>query len=290
MVAPINEPVASTEEPPVHPVGRRRRRGGSFWKELPILVIVALGLALLIKAFLVQAFYIPSGSMERTLMVGDRVLVNKLVYRFRPPHRGEIVVFNGDHSWTPEVSIGQPTNPVQRVLRDIGGAIGIAPPGEEDFIKRVIAVGGDTVACCNARGQVTVNGVGLHEPYIYQNDHRPFGPITVPAGRLWVMGDHRAASADSRAHIMDPGHGTIPVNEVVGRAFVIIWPLSRLDTLGVPSTFHQPALNRGTSTAALAGDALAATPYALGTVATVPLALYRRRRRRRRGRARSARP
>ncbi len=228
-------------------VHRHGRGGGSFLRELPFLVVVALGLALLIKAFLVQAFFIPSGSMERTLhgcpgCSGDRVLVNKLVYHFRDVRRGEIVVFNGVDSWTPEITVVEPTNPVQRVLRSVGGALGVAPPGEEDFIKRVIGVPGDTVQCCDTRGRVQVNGVALHEPYVYQDDKKPFGPVKVPAGRLWVMGDHREFSSDSRAHTTDPGGGTIPENKVIGRAFVVVWPLTRVKTLPVPGTFQQRKL------------------------------------------------
>jgi signal peptidase I len=226
------------------------RRHSAIYRELPFLVLVALVLALLIKTFLVQAFFIPSGSMERTLhgcpgCSGDRVLVNKLLYDVRPIHRGEIVVFRGPESWAPEVTLSRPGNVVTRVLRSIGSAVGVAPAGEKDFIKRVIAVGGDTVQCCDSRGRVTVNGHPLDEPYVYQDDHAPFGPVTVPKGRLWVMGDHRSFSYDSRGHMSDGQDGTIPVGNVVGRAFVIVWPPSRWRVLGVPGTFRQPGLVAG---------------------------------------------
>jgi len=255
--------------------GKSGKPGGSFWRELPVLVIVALGLALVIKAFLVQAFFIPSGSMEKTLhgcpgCSGDRVLVNKLTYRFRDVHRGEIVVFNGVDSWTPEVAVTTPTNPLQRVLRDAGAAFGVAPPGEEDYIKRVIGIPGDSVACCDSKGHVTVNRVALTEPYVYQDDHRPFGPAKVPAGRLWVMGDHRGFSADSRLHTGDPGGGTISERHVIGRAFVIVWPPSRIGILPVPKTFSAPALQHAASSA---------VPAALGLAGTVPVVLVCRRRR-----------
>ncbi len=263
--------------PPGVGVGRRGRNRGrarrrwSFLQELPFLLLIALVLALLIKAFLVQAFYIPSGSMENTLKIKDRVLVNKLVYRFRDIHRGEIVVFNGLNSFTPEVQVVPPHNPVLRVLQSIGRGLGVAPPGEEDFIKRVIGIPGDTVQCCDAKGRVEVNGVPLNETYIYQDNHQPFGPVKVPKGRLWVMGDHREFSADSRSHLLDPGGGTVPANKVIGRAFVRVWPLTRLGVLSVPSTFNQKAL----------AAALPATPYALGLIGAVPLTLLRRRWRRR---------
>ncbi len=255
----------------------RHRGNTSFLRELPFLLLVALGLALLIKTFLMQAFYIPSGSMENTLQVRDRVLVNKLVYRFREIHRGEIVVFNGLNSFTPEVLVVPPTNPVQRVLQPVARALGVGPPGEEDFIKRVIGIPGDTVACCDPKGRVTVNGVGLDEPYVYENNplgSRSFLPVKVPEGRLWVMGDHRAYSADSRLHTMDPGGGTVPADKVIGRAFVKVWPPARIGLLSVPDTFHQKALSLG----------VVAAPYALGLVGAVPVVLLRRRRRGRRAR------
>ena len=264
---------------------RRRRHRGSFLRELPVLLIIAFGLAVLIKTFLVQAFFIPSGSMERTLhgctgCSGDRVLVNKLTYRFREPRPGDIVVFRGGESWAPEVQYSQPTNPVQRLLRAVGSAIGVAPPGEKDFIKRVIAVGGETVQCCDARGRVSVDGRALTEPYVYNSDPQsrptPFGPITVPKGRLWVMGDHRDQSADSRAHIADADQGTVAVHDVIGKAFVIVWPPSRWATLGSPATFS-------TTSGTVRGGAVLVAPVALGMEFAPTLVDRRCRRRRRRG-------
>ncbi len=211
--------------------GSGQRGRGSFLRELPVLVLVAFLLALLIKALLVQAFWIPSESMERTLLINDRVLVNKVVYHFRDVHRGEIVVFNGkgtgfDHA---ESIVPKPTNIVSRFIRGAQGLLGLGAPSETDFIKRVIAVGGDTVACCDAEGRVMVNGHPLDEPYVYQNDYQRFGPVKVPKGYLWVMGDHRGASSDARQN------GPIPQSKVVGRAFVRVWPLSRFGFLGVPT-------------------------------------------------------
>ena len=211
-------------------------------------MLVALVLALLIKTFLVQAFFIPSGSMERTLhgcpgCRGDRVLVNKLVYRARDPHRGEIVVFKGPPSWQPEFAQQPPSNAVRRLLHDVGSALGVAAPSNKDFVKRVIGIGGDHVVCCDQAGRITVNGRALDEPYLFPGAHpsdQSFD-VVVPTGRLWVMGDHRNDSADSRAHQTD--HlGTIPANDVIGRAFVRVWPPGRWGLLKVPKTFHQQGL------------------------------------------------
>jgi signal peptidase I len=260
-----------------------KKKQGSFWKELPILVGVALALAMVIKAFAVQAFYIPSQSMENTLKVGDRVLVNKVVYHTRDIKRGDVVVFNGLDSWDPEVQYSEPKNPVSKLLHAVGSAFGVVP-GEKDYIKRVIGVPGDRVACCDAQGRVTVNGHPLVEaPYIYTDSqtgeqNRPSDSkfkVTVPAGHLWVMGDHREVSYDSRGHIGDPGGGTIPESRVIGRAFVVVWPLSRIKTLSIPATFGAPGL-------ALPNGALPEAPLALGLVGAIPVTLVRRRLRTRR--------
>ncbi|HET6817902.1 MAG TPA: signal peptidase I [Mycobacteriales bacterium] len=227
---------------------RATTRPSGLRRELPFLVLIALVLALLIKTFLVQAFFIPSGSMERTLhgctgCRGDRVLVNKLVYRIRDPHRGEIIVFKGPPSWQPEFVQSKPGNAVSRFLHEVSAALGVAAPSNKDFIKRVIGIGGDHVVCCDSRGRITVNGHPLNEPYIYPGAHpsdQPFD-VVVPKGRLWVMGDHRNDSADSRAH-QDDHLGTIPLNDVIGRAFVRVWPPNRWGVLSVPKTFQQHGL------------------------------------------------
>jgi signal peptidase I len=294
--SPVEIRPEDPDPPPTHPAQapseasardsrarqRRRRRRGSFLRELPVLLVIAFGLAILIKTFLVQAFFIPSGSMEQTLhgcpgCSGDRVLVNKLTYRFGDPRPGDIVVFRGPESWAPEAQLAPPKNPVQRLLHAVGSAVGVAPPGEKDFIKRVIAVGGQTVQCCDGQGHVTVDGRALIEPYVYVSDPQgyrpaPFGPVTVPTGRLWVMGDHRDQSADSRAHIADGDQGTIAIGDVVGKAFVIVWPPSRWDTLGSPATFQTSGVIKGSPV--LVG------PLALGLASALPAAAARRRRRR----------
>ncbi|MGP4027974.1 signal peptidase I [Actinomadura sp. 3N407] len=277
------EPVDSDEETAddSEDDGKKKKKQGSFWKELPVLIVVAVVLALVIKAFAVQAFYIPSGSMENTLQVGDRVLVNKIVYHTRDIARGDVIVFNGLDSWDPEVQVEEPGNPVSKVLRAIGTAFGVAP-NEKDYIKRVIGIPGDRVKCCDAQGRVTVNGVPLDESsYLYTDpitheknkpSNDPFD-VTVKPGQLWVMGDHRELSYDSRSHRGDPGGGTIPIDRVIGRAFVIVWPLDRIGTLPIPDAFERIALQK------TAAAALPATPYALGVICTLPLAYFRYRRR-----------
>jgi signal peptidase I len=282
--------------------GKRRPRGRSFWRELPVLVVIALVVAIVIKTFVVQEFFIPTGSMENTLDIGDKVLVNKLVYHFRSIQPGDIVVFNGDGSWEPEPTSGPPSSdPLVRlydatlnpVFHAIAGLFGSAP-GQQDFIKRVIGVPGDHVACCNAAGDVTVNGVALHEQsYLFPGNPPSLQrfSITVPPGRLWVMGDHRSISFDSRGHMDDPGGGTIPENMVIGRAFMIVWPPGRWRILPIPSTFSQPGINPSSAAGAAsagvaAGPAIApAAPYLpleAGFVIAVPLTLVQRRLRRRR--------
>jgi signal peptidase I len=193
-----------------HDDGRRRV---PFWVEFPILIIVALGVAILIKTFLFQAFYIPSSSMEDTLNINDRVLVNKLTYRFGDIGHGDVIVFDDPRGGFEE----SPESVVSSAIRNVFESIGLATPRSE-FIKRVIGLPGDTVEGID--GHVHVNGARLVEPYLKDPgyDIPPFGPVTVPPGQLFVMGDNRAASQDSRFF------GTIPIDDVVGRAFVIIWP------------------------------------------------------------------
>ena len=241
-------------------------------------------IAVVVHTFLFQAFYIPSGSMENTLHINDRVLVNRLSYKVGHVQRGQVVVFDGVDSWTPEVTVAPPSNVVARIARDVTSFLGFSAGGDKDFIKRVIGIPGDKIYCCDAEGRLVVNGTPLNEKsYLYpgsNNANEPFptgeptNVITVPPGQLWVEGDHRDDSADSRAHTGDPGGGTIPENRVIGRAFAIVWPPSHAGLLSIPSTFHTVS----------AGTALA-LPYAIGGLAMLPVGALRGCRRRRRRRA-----
>lgn len=259
------------DEAPGEESGRhaRAKPPRPLWKEVPLLVVSALVLALVIKTFFVQAFSIPSDSMQNTLQRGDRVLVDKFTPWFgAEPERGDVVVFHDPAHWLGSEETSHP-NAVQKVF----SFIGLMPSADErDLIKRVIAVGGDTVECAGT-GPVKVNGKALHEPYVFAGN-TPCSTgrggqfkVTVPHGTIWVMGDHRQDSFDSRYHRDDSTHGFVPVKDVVGRAFAVAWPVNRWDFLAVPGTFGQK------------GISASAAPGALGLAGAAPFVLWRRRRR-----------
>jgi signal peptidase I len=239
-----------------------------FWRELAFLLVLAAMLTVLTRAFAVEAFRIPSGSMADTLRAGDRVLVNKLVYRIRGIGRGDVVVFSGQGSWDP-LPAPPPSGPGPAVLR----VTGITSSGT-DYVKRVIGLPGDRVSCCDARGRISVNGVPLDErSYLYPGN-RPSAQefrMTVQPGRLWVMGDHRLNSSDSRYHGDDPGDGTIPETAVIGRVFLVVWPPAQLREIPVPATFTQPGLS------ALPRRGPVPLPMAVGLAGMLPLAWACRR-------------
>lgn len=215
-----------------------RSKGRAVWlfvRDIVVIFIVALLVSFLIKTFLIRSFYIPSASMEDTLMINDRIIVNELEPKLIPVHRGDVVVFTDPGGWlTPGENIAQPEskNPVARGLSDFFTFIGLATADSDNhLVKRVIGVPGDHVVCCNALNQITVNGVPLKEPYTTvqpgeQAAGMPFD-VTVPPGDLWVLGDNRANSEDSSRHQDLASKGFVPEKDVVGRAIVISWPISR---------------------------------------------------------------
>ena len=205
---------------------------GSSLRELPILIISALVLSIIVKTFFIQFFYIPSGSMENTLQVNDRVGVNKFGALFSDIKRGEVVVFRDPANWlSPNYD---DSSGIRKVIKDSLVFVGVLPdPSKQYLIKRVIGVGGDKVRCCGKDGKIEVNGVSINEPYIYEGDKPSDSEfeVEVPQGFIWVMGDHRGASADSRFHTDDPNKGMVALAKVTGRATFIIWPFSNLAIL-----------------------------------------------------------
>jgi len=206
------------------------RKKGSLLRELPVLVVVALVVSLLIKTFVVQFFYIPSGSMENTLQIKDRVAVNKVPFISNSISRGDVVVFRDPDDWLPEI-VDYDTNKYVSKAKSALVAVGVLPnPAKQYLVKRVVGVAGDHIVCCTKSGNLSINDVEVTEPYIFAGN-KPSEmkfDVTVPEGKLWVMGDHRGASADSRYHQEDINKGFVPLARVTGRVVAVIWPLKNI--------------------------------------------------------------
>jgi signal peptidase I len=208
-------------------------RKGSLLREIPIIIGSALIVSIIVKTFFLHFFFIPTGSMENTLQVGDRIAVNKFGALFSEIKRGEIVVFADPDNWLGQAPEDQNSGLIGQG-KNLLITIGVVPdPAKQYLIKRVIGVGGDTVICCDDQDKLQVNGKSVDEPYVYENDKASESNfnVTVPEGFIWVMGDHRSASSDSRFHTNDVNSGMVPLSKVVGRATFIVWPVSNLDFL-----------------------------------------------------------
>lgn len=258
----------------------RHKRKGSFWRELPLLVAVAFGLAFLIQTFLARVYMIPSESMEQTLhgctgCYGDRVLVDKITYDFSEPAPGDVVVFHGPESWQNQDFVAEnASNPLVRELQNLGSLIGIPSPNEEDFVKRVIAVGGQTVQCCDNKNRVTVDGTPLDESYLFLEPGRStvqdsFTDLRIPPGFLFVLGDNRNDSCDSRCQGDGREGGLVPVENVVGKARLVVLPPARWQ--GVTNQNPQQAIAIG------APSWQDAVPAGLGLATAWPVLLLGKR-------------
>lgn len=254
-VAPTDD-AAGAHGPPGAAASRSTaRKPLPLWQEAILLVGIAIVLALLLKTFFLQAFYIPSGSMRDTLEINDRILVQKVSYWFGDVQRGDIVVFDDPAHWLGEEDGAIASNVVTKAM----SFVGLYPSGGH-LVKRVVGVGGDSVAC--RQGDVSVNGVTLDEAaYVTLAPQACDGrwKVEVPPDSLWVLGDNRQNSADSRAHLGDPGGGFIPVEDVVGKAFVVVWPLDRWQFIARPDSFGDPALTSAPMSQRLGHEPLSAT-------------------------------
>ncbi|RJQ74345.1 signal peptidase I [Pseudonocardiaceae bacterium YIM PH 21723] len=235
MREPVEESSQESQDQPSQ--DEQPKKQTSFWKELPILIVTALVLTIVIRSFIALPFRIPSPSMEQTLhgctgCVGDRVLVDRITYLFRPPQPGDVVVFHTPERWRPGLSTERSDNKVVSWFQDLGAMVGLAADDPTIYIKRVIAVGGQTVQCCDAENRVLVDGKALNEPYLYfqpglGDKQLDFAPVKIPDGQMWLMGDNRRNSSDSSF----ADHGPVPMDNVIGKARLIMFPFGRLRLL-----------------------------------------------------------
>jgi signal peptidase I len=226
-LAPVKRPGVGRK------AGHKERKQLPLWQETILLLLIALVLAIVIKAFFVQAFYIPSPSMEPQFVKNDRILVQKVSYWRGGPDRGDIIVFKDPGGWlSPQDTASH--NGFKKVMETIG----LYPAGGH-LVKRVIGVGGDHVVCCDTQGRITVNGAALEEPYLPKDTAPSLTKfdVKVPKGYLWMMGDNRGDSSDSREHMGSPGGGFVSDDLVVGKVFALVWPAKRAEIIHRPSGF-----------------------------------------------------
>lgn len=220
------------------------RRKRSFLQEFPVLLVVALVVSLFIKTFVVQFFFIPSGSMENTLQIDDRVAVNRIPFISNNIKRGDVVVFRDPDNWLPAADVSDSPYVIAKLKAGLV-AVGVLPnPAKQYLVKRVVGVAGDHVVCCTNTGKITVNGKEMIEPYIFAGNvpsDMNFD-VTVPKDKIWVMGDHRGASADSRYHQDDINKGFVPVSRVTGRVLAVIWPIKNISLVPNVDALNQPAV------------------------------------------------
>ena len=224
------------------------RRKRTFLQEFPVLIVVALVVSLFIKTFIVQFFFIPSGSMENTLQVDDRVAVNRIPFLSNDIKRGDVVVFRDPDNWLPAADVETAPFVIAK-LKSALVTVGVLPnPAKQYLVKRVVGVAGDHVICCTNTGKITVNGKEMVEPYIFKGNvpsDMNFD-VTVPKNKIWVMGDHRGASADSRYHQEDINKGFVPLDRVTGRVLAVIWPIKNISLVPNVDALNQPAVKTKT--------------------------------------------
>jgi signal peptidase I len=256
-----------TDEQSATPTGAAestRRSSGRgvrvFLRDVLVIFVAALVISFLIKTFLIRSFYIPSESMEMTLLVNDRIIVNQLEPSLMPVSHGDIVVFRDPGNWLP-AQIETPQNPLVAAVDAVLAFVGLSAPDSNDhLIKRVIGLPGDVVKCCDDFGRITVNGVPIEEPYILLPEGvtkatKDDWEVTVPADSLWVMGDNRYNSGDSAYHRDDPNGGFVPYDHLVGRAVLVSWPINRWTLLD-----NYPDVFRGVEDGAQTSPNTDATP------------------------------